>query len=117
MTLSARQTALSVRRLTGRIGAELSGIELSAASDGQIAELRAALLAHRVVFVRGQDLTAREEIDFARRLGPLTQGHPTLPVVDGEELILDYVSCSPFRVPAARLAAAHARLARVERDR
>ena len=89
MTLSARQTALSVRRLTGRIGAELSGIELSAASDGQIAELRAALLAHRVVFVRGQDLTAREEIDFARRLGPLTQGHPTLPVVDGEELILD----------------------------
>jgi len=34
-----------------------------------------------------------------------------------EELSLDYVSCSPFRVPAARLAAAHARLARVERDR
>ena len=51
--------------------------------------LRAALLAHRVVFVRGQALTAREQIDFARRLGPLTQGHPTLPVVDGEELILD----------------------------
>jgi pyruvate,orthophosphate dikinase len=34
-----------------------------------------------------------------------------------EELGLDYVSCSPFRVPAARLAAAHARLTRVERDR
>ncbi|HWW08760.1 MAG TPA: pyruvate, phosphate dikinase [Candidatus Acidoferrales bacterium] len=34
-----------------------------------------------------------------------------------EELNLDYVSCSPYRVPAARLAAAHARLARVERDR
>ena len=34
-----------------------------------------------------------------------------------EELGLDYVSCSPFRVPVARLAAAHARLARVERDR
>jgi pyruvate,orthophosphate dikinase len=34
-----------------------------------------------------------------------------------EELGLDYVSCSPFRVPAARLAAAHARLAGVERDR
>jgi pyruvate, orthophosphate dikinase len=34
-----------------------------------------------------------------------------------EELGLDYVSCSPFRVPAARLAAAHARFARVERDR
>ncbi len=65
------------------------GYRALAASDGQIAELRAALLAHRVVFVRGQDLRAREQIDFARRLGPLTQGHPTLPVVDGEELILD----------------------------
>jgi pyruvate,orthophosphate dikinase len=34
-----------------------------------------------------------------------------------EELGLDYVSCSPYRVPVARLAAAHARLASVERDR
>jgi pyruvate,orthophosphate dikinase len=30
---------------------------------------------------------------------------------------LDYVSCSPFRVPIARLAAAQAALAGVERDR
>jgi len=34
-----------------------------------------------------------------------------------EELGLDYVSCSPYRVPVARLAAAHARLTTVERDR
>jgi pyruvate,orthophosphate dikinase len=34
-----------------------------------------------------------------------------------EELGLDYVSCSPYRVPVARLAAAQARLARSERDR
>ncbi|HEY8674889.1 MAG TPA: pyruvate, phosphate dikinase [Candidatus Dormibacteraeota bacterium] len=34
-----------------------------------------------------------------------------------EELGLDYVSCSPYRVPVARLAAAHARLTSVERDR
>jgi alpha-ketoglutarate-dependent taurine dioxygenase len=82
-------TAVRVRRLTGRIGAELSQVDLRTASDGQIAELRSALLAHRVVFIRGQDLSARQQIDFARRLGPLTQGHPTLPNIDGEELILD----------------------------
>ncbi len=82
-------TSIKVRRLTVRIGAELSGIDLRSATDQQIAELRAALLAHRVVFIRRQDLSAREQIDFARRLGVLTQGHPTLPVVDGEELILD----------------------------
>jgi alpha-ketoglutarate-dependent sulfate ester dioxygenase len=83
------QTAVDVRRLTGRIGAELSGVELRLASDEQIAGVRAALLAHRVVFIRRQDLDAREQIAFARRLGPLTQGHPTLPVIDGEQLILD----------------------------
>jgi pyruvate,orthophosphate dikinase len=34
-----------------------------------------------------------------------------------ENLGLDYVSCSPYRVPVARLAAAQARLASSERDR
>jgi pyruvate,orthophosphate dikinase len=33
-----------------------------------------------------------------------------------EELRLDYVSCSPFRVPVARLAGAHAILATREVD-
>ena len=34
-----------------------------------------------------------------------------------ERIGLDYVSASPFRVPVARQAAAHARLASIERDR
>ena len=34
-----------------------------------------------------------------------------------EKICLDYVSCSPFRVPVARLAAAQASLAAVERDK
>ena len=34
-----------------------------------------------------------------------------------EEIGLNYVSCSPYRVPVARLAAAHAKLAKKERDR
>jgi taurine dioxygenase len=89
MALDTRLTAVTARRLTGRIGAELTGVDLAQASDGEIGEIRAALLAHRVVFIRRQDLSARQQIAFARRLGPLTQGHPTLPVVDGEELILD----------------------------
>ena len=33
------------------------------------------------------------------------------------EVGLDYVSCSPFRVPVARLAAAQAALAKTERDK
>jgi pyruvate,orthophosphate dikinase len=34
-----------------------------------------------------------------------------------DELGLEYVSCSPYRVPAARLAAAQAKLEHAERDR
>jgi pyruvate,orthophosphate dikinase len=34
-----------------------------------------------------------------------------------ERIGLDYVSCSPFRVPVARLAAAQAVLANADRDR
>ncbi len=34
-----------------------------------------------------------------------------------EQLGLDYVSASPFRVPVSRMAAAHARLAGIDRDR
>ncbi|HBV95198.1 MAG TPA: hypothetical protein DEG26_11080, partial [Chloroflexi bacterium] len=34
-----------------------------------------------------------------------------------EKLGLNYVSCSPYRVPVARLAAAHARLAARDADR
>jgi len=83
------ETTVGVRRLTVRIGAEISGLELRQSTDAQVDAVRAALLAHRVVFIRQQDLSACEQIAFARRLGPLTQGHPTLPVVDGEELILD----------------------------
>jgi len=89
MAIDEVASAVKVRRLSVRIGAELSSVSLRDATDDQVASVRAALLAHRVVFIRDQDLSAREQIDFARRLGPLTQGHPTLPEVDGEELILD----------------------------
>jgi alpha-ketoglutarate-dependent taurine dioxygenase len=97
MALDTRLTTLTTRRLTGRIGAKVEGIELRHAHDDQIEELRAAAVAHKVVFIRGQDLGAREQIDFARRLGLLTQGHPTLPVIDGQELILDLDSLAGSR--------------------
>src|SRR5665213_1423498 len=89
MAIDTQATAVKVRRLTGRIGAELSEVDLRSATDQQTAAVRAALLAHGVVFIRHQDIDAGQQIDFARRLGPLTQGHPTLPVIDGQELILD----------------------------
>ena len=46
---------LRSRRLTGRIGAEISGLDLADLDDDQVVALRHELLAHRVVFFRGPD--------------------------------------------------------------
>src|SRR3546814_1029607 len=46
--------------------------------DATIAEIRAALLAYKVVFFRDQFITAEQHIAFARRFGPL-EIHPATP--------------------------------------
>jgi taurine dioxygenase len=54
-----------------------------------VAGVRRALLAHRVVFFRGQSIGAAEQIAFASRLGTLTLGHPTLPRLTEDPEIFD----------------------------
>src|SRR3546814_19133253 len=46
--------------------------------DATIAEIRAALLAYKVVFFRDQFITPEQHIAFARRFGPL-EIHPATP--------------------------------------
>ncbi len=48
------------------------------ATPQEVAQLRQALLEHKVVFLRGQSLDYPRQVAFAERLGPLTLGHPTL---------------------------------------
>ena len=70
---------LKVSPVTGTIGAELSGVDLAGElSDETVAEIRAALLANRVVFFRDQALDYERQVAFGRRLGTLTLGHPTI---------------------------------------
>ncbi len=70
---------IQITPLTSRIGAVVAGVRLGAAmSDGMIAEIRAALLAHKVVFFEDQDLTPVQQRDFARRFGELDT-HPLYP--------------------------------------
>ena len=70
-------TSIRVEQLTCAIGAELLGVQLSAASrdDALFAEIRALLLRHKVLFLRGQDMTRSEHVAFARRFGEL-EDHP-----------------------------------------
>lgn len=82
-----------VRPIAGRIGAEILGINLSETlSDATIQEIRHALVQHKVIFFRQQQLDANEQIAFARRFGELTVAHPTIPPLleHPEVLELDY---------------------------
>ncbi len=83
MTLLRDQ--LAVDPLSGRIGAELLGVRLDGDLDRETVEgIRRFVMAHRVVFVRGQDhLDADSQQAFARLLGPLTGSHPTAGALPG----------------------------------
>ncbi|HXX47703.1 MAG TPA: taurine dioxygenase [Myxococcota bacterium] len=86
-----------VRTLTPTIGAVVENADLSKPmSHEEIAEIRAALLAHKVIFFEDQRLTPTEQRDFAARFGAL-HTHPLYPgVPEAPELfILDNHAGNP----------------------
>lgn len=84
---------VEVEPLTASIGAIIHGIDLrEELSAAAIAGVRAALLEHRVVFLRDQHITPAQQVAFARRFGTLTPAHPLLGGLDDEHpevLVLD----------------------------
>jgi alpha-ketoglutarate-dependent taurine dioxygenase len=75
--------------LTPEIGAEISGLSLARVDDGAVSAIQAALLDHKVLFFRDQDISQEDQIAFAKRLGELTGGHPTLPSPEGQQFVLE----------------------------
>ncbi|WP_434034753.1 TauD/TfdA dioxygenase family protein [Cupriavidus sp. a3] len=68
---------MRIEQLTCALGAELTGVKLADAihDDGLFAEIRSALLKHRVLFLRDQEISRAEHVAFARRFGEL-EDHP-----------------------------------------
>ncbi len=68
---------MKIERLTQHIGAELSGVNLAEAvrNDDLFGAIRAALLQHKVLFLRDQDISRADHVAFAERFGPL-EDHP-----------------------------------------
>lgn len=86
-TLTTTAT-VDVTPLAGNIGAEVDGVDAGGpVTDEAVAGIRQALLRHKVVFLRDQDLDYPRQVAFARRLGPLTLGHPTLESPAGQPLL------------------------------
>lgn len=82
------QALIEVRALSPFIGAEIEGVDLrEPLSDAVIAAIRQALLDHRVIFFRDQEISATQHIAFARRFGTL-EIHPATPKDQANQEIL-----------------------------
>lgn len=70
---------MQINPLTCAIGAELVDVQLADAlhDDGLFAEIKAALLKYKVLFLRRQSISRAEHIGFARRFGEL-EDHPVV---------------------------------------
>lgn len=70
---------MQINPLTCAIGAELVDVQLADAlrDDGLFAEIKAALLKHKVLFLRRQRISRAEHVGFARRFGEL-EDHPVV---------------------------------------
>ena len=98
MTTLQTDTGLTVDRLAGNIGAVIGGVDSGQELDDLvIAEIRQALLAHRVVFLCDQHLDYTRQVAFAQRFGTLTLGHPTLPSPESQPFLeeVDSATAAP----------------------
>jgi taurine dioxygenase len=68
-----------IEKLTTHIGAELAGVNLAeaATNDDLFGAIREALLAHKVLFLRDQDISKADHVAFASRFGEL-ESHPVV---------------------------------------
>jgi alpha-ketoglutarate-dependent taurine dioxygenase len=82
-------TALSVHKVTARIGAEIRGVHVGGELDPEtVAAIRAALNEHKALVFRDVDLDDAGQERFARSFGELTTAHPTVPSQPGAPNVL-----------------------------
>jgi taurine dioxygenase len=81
---------IDVKPIAGALGAEIANVELAALDDETFKEIKAAWLAHLVVFFRDQSLTPEQQIAFARRFGEIHH-HPFMKGMDEHPDILEII--------------------------
>jgi taurine dioxygenase len=81
---------ISVNKIAGALGAEISGVDLSKSNldDEVIGEIRQALVENCVIFFRSQNLTPDQHLSFGRRFGEL-QIHDFVEGMEDNEAILE----------------------------
>ncbi|GGK73958.1 TauD/TfdA dioxygenase family protein [Mangrovihabitans endophyticus] len=84
-------SGFDVRKAGGRIGAVVTGVDLGGDVPPAVAaDLERALVAHKVLAFRDQEITDAHQLAFAGLFGPLTQRHPAMrTVADPQVLAVD----------------------------
>jgi taurine dioxygenase len=78
-----------IRKVTSRIGAEVTGLRIDRELDADtVAALRAALNEHKALVFSDVDLDDDGQQRFARQFGALTKAHPTVAAVPGAPNVL-----------------------------
>lgn len=78
----------SVERIGSHLGAEVTGIDLKRPLDpATFHAFEAALVEHKVLYVRGADLTTKEHVDLSRLFGDL-EVHPFRPEGEFPEIMV-----------------------------
>jgi taurine dioxygenase len=89
---------METRKIAGALGAEISGIDLRRKLDAQqAAAVRKALLDHQVIFLRDQDLTPQQFLDFAHVMGTPIE-YPFVKGLEGFPQIIEVKKLEAERV-------------------
>ena len=82
-------TDLDIRPISPVIGAEVHGLDLARPlGDAVVAQVRAALAHHLVLFFPDQDLSPEKQAEFARQFGEVTPAHPVIASLEGHPEVL-----------------------------
>lgn len=92
MTSTDVANTLDIQPLSGALGAEVRGIDLSGPlGDDDVAAIRSALVTHHVLAFPGQSLSAEQQMAFGRRFGELDT-HPFVEGNSSHPEVLDIVT-------------------------
>lgn len=80
--LTSPTGSLDLEPLGPGFGALVHDLDLATADDTAVADVRAALTAHKVLFFARQSLDPDAQVRLGNRLGELTASHPVVPGID-----------------------------------
>lgn len=85
-----------VERITGTLGAQIHNVDLATETDDSIYEwIATALVEHKVLFFRDQNLTSDQHIAFGQRFGDVLDVHPWSPSKDGYRKVMVLRGAAP----------------------